>query len=114
MQQLNNLRVDDIGEVAENHKDGDEAHGGGGDQGQEGVDAGGRQGSAVPVISVTSSLTSLAASTALATDGVIVEVNTGTGRSCEARTAGCYGPWTGACLWIDIPTFGIDVDIFRG
>ena len=81
MQQLNNLRVDDIGEVAEYHKDGDEAHGGGGDQGQQGVDAGGRQGSAVSVIPVTRSLTSLAPSPALATDGVIVEVNTGTGRS---------------------------------
>ena len=94
MQQLNNLRVDDTGEVAEDHKDGDEAHGGGGHQGQQGVETGGRQGPAmaiIPVIPVTS--VSLAPSPA--TDRVIVGVNTGT-RSRGDR--GCQGPGTGARL----------------
>ena len=91
MQQLTNLRVDDTGEVAEDHKDGDEAHGGGGDQGQQGEEAGGRQGPAMTIIPVTSA--NLTASPA--TDRVIVGVRAGI-RSRGGR--GCQGPGTGARL----------------
>ena len=87
MHQLDNLRVDDIGEVAEDHKDGEEADGGCGDQGQEGVEAGRRQSSAMSIISAPSTVSSLAPSPA--THWVIVGVNT-RGR--------CHGPGTGARL----------------
>lgn len=94
MQQLANLRVDDTGEVAEDHKDGDEAHGGGGHQGQQGVDAGGRQGPAMSVIPVTSVTSANLTAPSPATERVIVGVRTGTrGRG------GCQGPGgTGARL----------------
>ena len=94
MQQLTNLRVDDTGEVAEDHKDGDEAHGGGGDQGQQGVEAGGRQGPAMTIISV-SPVTSANLTPSPASDRVIVGVRAGT-RGRGGR--GCQGPGTGARL----------------